>query len=183
MCPARIFRKLGIKRDSTVVCPTTVGVLRAYELRLSTSVGGPRSFCQLERMSNSPTHSITLEGIKEATWCDSYENCSANLTDQSFMRSREGAKHLQHVREPVAETWSETERALMDAKDVNTVDGATCLITYSEWEFKNILHLIRYGSKLSLNHVVDFEPLSTWCTIPIYDGTCFDKKIRKPDVR
>jgi hypothetical protein len=81
-----------------VVPPTTVGVL--------TSVGGPRSFHQFERWSNSPTHSNVLKGINEATWHDSYENCSTNLTDRSFVSSHEGEKHLQRVRQPVRETQS-----------------------------------------------------------------------------
>ena len=64
-------------------------------------------------------HSVMLKGIKEATQCDSYENCLANLMDQSFMSSCEGEKHLQRVRQPVTETRSETR-----VPDANTVDGA-----------------------------------------------------------
>ena len=63
--------------------------------------------------------SILLEGTQEANRRDSYENCSANLTDWSFISSREGEKHLQSVRQPVAETRSE-----MNVLDANTVDGA-----------------------------------------------------------
>ena len=93
-----------------VVLPTIVGV--------STSVGGPRSFHQFERRSNSPTHSIILEGMKEASLRNSYENCLANQTDQSFMCSHKGEKHIQHVRQFIAETQSET-----NVPDVNSVMG------------------------------------------------------------
>ena len=55
----------------------------------------------------------------EATQGDSYENCSANLMDRSFMSSRKGEKHLQRVRQPVTEMRSE-----MNIPDANTVDGA-----------------------------------------------------------
>ena len=66
-----------------------------------------------------------LEGTKEASLRDSYENCSANQTDRSFMCSHEGEKHIQRVRQPVAETRSET-----NVPDANIVDGAIRQITY-----------------------------------------------------
>ena len=94
-----------------VVPPTIVGVL--------TSVGGPRSFHQFERRSNSPKLLIVFEVIAEAPLRDSYENCWATQTDRSLMHSHEGEKHIQHVRQPVAETLSET-----NVPDANTVDGA-----------------------------------------------------------
>ena len=64
-------------------------------------------------------HSIMLEGIKEATLRDSYENRLANQTDWSFMRSLKGEKHIQRVRQPVTEMQSET-----NILDANIVDGA-----------------------------------------------------------
>ena len=63
--------------------------------------------------------SIVFKGIKEATLRNSYENCLATQTDQSFMHSREGEKHIQRVRQPVTETRSET-----NVPDTNTVDWA-----------------------------------------------------------
>jgi hypothetical protein len=61
--------------------------------------------------------SLMFEGIKEATICDSYETCLANLRGWSFMRSHEGEKHIQRVRKPVTETRCETK-----VPDANTVD-------------------------------------------------------------
>jgi hypothetical protein len=112
------LQKLGINSDSKVSsAPTIEGVL--------TSVGGSRSFYQFERRSKSPTRSIILEGMKEASLHNSYENCSVNRTDRSFMCSHEGEKHIQCETQPVPETRSET-----NAPDANIVDGAICLITY-----------------------------------------------------
>ena len=60
-----------------------------------------------------------LEGINDATLRNSYENCLANQTDWSFMRSNESEKHIKCVRQPVTETQSET-----NFLDANIVDGA-----------------------------------------------------------
>ena len=60
--------------------------------------------------------------MKEASLRDSYENCSANRTDRSFMCSHKGEKHIQRVRQPVTETQSE-----MKVLDANIVDGVKCL--------------------------------------------------------
>ena len=95
--PPEFFENLGLKvNPHFVVPPTTVGV--------STSVGGPRSFHQFERRSNSPMHSIVFEGIKEAAQSDSHENFLANLRDQSLMCSHKGENHIQCVRQHAAET-------------------------------------------------------------------------------
>ena len=59
-----------------------------------------------------------FEGIKEATLRDSYDNCSSNQADWSFMHSLEGEKHIQHVIQPVTEMRSET-----NVLDANIVDG------------------------------------------------------------